>query len=311
MSKIKWYAKSALNAELMKIKMDLGADAIEIQLLDELVNGRVGNYHNVGEVYDLEACKEIPVSVVHAPILGNYGLADVNIEDIVDSEDFKLFDAVCYIAEYFGRHQNHEVLVVFHSELDRFKMRGIDDTWKKVINGVGCMLFKYPHIRICLENITPIIAAKFPIHLSNNFKFDNVEMVKELRKQLNTDRVGTVLDTCHADISKIFMNAIYDIMCDREQENYDLEEYFRENKEVIELIHLSKTVGYGYGKGKHGQPFSLACAGDEDKVRERIDLYNKFGYKCPITLEVAETNYQISDGFTNSLTVCKKVESSL
>lgn len=35
----------------MKIKMNLGADAIEIQLLNELVDGKIGRYNFADDVF--------------------------------------------------------------------------------------------------------------------------------------------------------------------------------------------------------------------------------------------------------------------
>lgn len=302
------FAKSALNKDLMRIKMDLGADAIEVQLLSELVDGKIGQYNFANDVFDLDSI-DSPVKVVHAPILAAHGFGDMNLEDMVDSQDFKLLDQVCYIADYFGKKQGEMVSVVIHSEIYRQKMTFIGDTWKRVMNCMGCLLFKYSNIVILIENITPVRSTKLPLTLSNNFLGDNVEMARELRKQLNTDRVGTVLDTCHAEITNIFMTKIYEVMHDRVCEDYSLERFFALNKDLIGLIHLSKTVDYGYGKGKHGMPFE-DCEEDKEFVARILDLYDKYGYSCPITLEVAETDFEISDGFAVSNKVLREVLSN-
>lgn len=127
-------------------------------------------------------------------------------------------------------------------------MIGLGDTWKRVLNSVGCLLLKYPYTELAIENITPVRNAhQKPLYRSNNYKFDNVVMAKELRKQLHTDRVGTVLDICHARITDRYMNELYKILGD-EPEDYSLDNFFKLNKDVIKLIHLADMRGSGFGK---------------------------------------------------------------
>lgn len=296
---MKILAKSALNKEQINAKVEKHADGIEIQLLSELIDGKIGHYHLAKDVYDLENLKKYDIYCVHAPILSFYGLSDVNLEDMVDTEDFLLLDQVFYVANTIGEYHNRKTVIIVHSEMNRDKMIGLGDTWKKVLNAVGCLLFKYPYTELAIENITPLRNAHSkPLWLANNFKFDNVVMAKELRKQLKTDRVGTVLDICHARITERYMTKLYELLGDK-PEDYSLENYFKENKEVIKLIHLADMKGSGFGKGEHGTPFEDT----RESLRELnhfIDLYMDNGYNCLVTLEVSETDYIKSDGFTES-----------
>lgn len=116
------FAKSALDKDLMKIKMNLGADAIEVQLLDELVNDKIGQYNFADDVFDLSAI-DSPVRVVHTPLCAIYGFEELNLEDMVDCNDFKLLDQVCYIVDYFGKKQGEMVNVAVLSEII---WRGLD-----------------------------------------------------------------------------------------------------------------------------------------------------------------------------------------
>lgn len=299
------FAKSSLDKDLMRIKMNLGADAIEVQLLSELFNSENGQYNFADDVFDLSAI-DSPVRVVHTPLCSIHGLKELNLEEMVGCQDFKLLDQVCYIANYFGKKQNEMVSVVIHSEMYKQKMISTGDTWERVIHCVGYLLFKYSNIVILIENLTPIRSTEFPLVLSNNFLYDNIEMVRELRKQLNTDRVGTVLDTCHAEITNIFMTKIHNVMYDMECDDYSLDRFFALNKDFVGLIHLSKTVDYGFGKGRHGMPFE-DCKEDREFIANILDLYAKYDYSCPITLEVAETDFEISYGFYTSKKVLREV----
>lgn len=296
---MKILAKSAFNEEQLNAKVASNAEGIEIQLLSELINGKVGRYHTAEEVFDINKLKKFDIYCVHAPILSFYGLSDVNLEDMVDFEDFVLLDQVFNIANTIGKYHNRKTIIIVHSELYREKMIGLGDTWKRVLNSVGCLLLKYPFTELAIENITPVRNAhQTPLYLSNNFKFDNIVMAKELRKQLNTDRVGTVLDICHARITDKYMTEIYKILGD-EPEDYSLDNFFKENKDVIKLIHLADMKGCGFGKRQHGTPFEET----EESMKALntfIDLYKKYDYSCLVTLEVAETDFIASQGFRES-----------
>lgn len=293
------YAKSALVEKQLQSKEDIGCDGIEIQLLTELVDGKLGNYHYAEDVFDLDKLLQYNIKAVHAPILSNYGLSDVNIESLCDSDDFKLLDQVCYIANKAGEIHNSQTIVVIHSESYHEHIKLIGDTWKRVINCMGCLLLKYPRIEIAIENVTPLRdIVKGNLHLANNFYNDNVLMALELRKQLHTDRIGTVLDTCHAEISKRFYetlllhySGVMPLM------DFSMDNYFNMNKDVVKLFHFSDTINSGYGDGNHGQPFS----NDRYDVLEiYLDLYHKYSLTAPITLEVAEKDYLTSNGYKES-----------
>lgn len=294
----KIYAKAALQVDQIESKLSIGCDGIEIQLLTELVNGKLGDYKFANEVFDLDTLLKYNITAVHAPLLGAYGLEDVNLESLCDAGDFKLLDQVCYIANKVGEMHNRKTIVIIHSETSVDAMMLIGDTWKRVLNSVGCILFKYPNIEIAIENVTPMNKVSVGnFILSNNFVDNNVKMVSELRKQLKTDRIGTVLDTCHAEITKMFYDTLYAKFSDvLPKLDLSMDYYFRTNRDYCKLFHMSETIGTGYGKGRHGMPFQSL-----DVVTNYMDLYYKYEYNCPITLEVAETDFIKSDGYEQAL----------
>lgn len=301
----KIYAKSALLEAQLDSKLNIGCDGIELQLLSELVK-KLGDYNYAEDVFDLSKGRFDKyigkIKVVHAPLLSHYGLDDVCIESVADSEDFMLLDQICYVANWFGERQQENITIVIHSETTVDTMLLIGDTWKRVLNAVGYLLFKYKYIEIAFENVTPLRVSKFnkQLKLCNNFMTDNLDMIKRLRENLNTDRVGTVLDICHARMTEKYMTAIYKEMGDRECEDYSLENFFRLNKDYIKLIHLAGMQGSGYGRGNHGTIFDIEDADSMNNLRKFIELYDKYEYDCPITLEVEETDYLTSEGYKKS-----------
>lgn len=298
------YAKSSLSKEQLDVKMKLGSDGVEIQLLSELVNGKLGDYLKADSVFDLDSFRDYPIKVIHCPLLYHYGLSDVNIESFA-RRGFDLLDQVCYIANYFGRVQSgNKILVVIHSEMSLENMRVIG-LLEDVLKSVSYVLFKYPFIELAVENVTPLRKVySDEIHLCNNFSFDNIELVKYLREVLGTNRIGTCLDTCHAMISRKYMEAIHEEIGDIEYPDYSLESYFDKNQEYVKLIHLSDAQGSGYGTGRHGVKFNDK---NINKLRGIIDLYNRYDYSCPVTLEVNETDYSICDCYKETRDALAKV----
>lgn len=118
-----------------------------------------------------------------------------------------------------------------------------------------------------------------------------------LRSELETDRIGTVLDTCHAMLAEKYMTVLYDEAGDYPTKDYSMREYFNQNARFIKLIHLCDIKGSGYGKGRHGVPFTTETV---DKCYDILDLYEYFNLDCPITLEVEETNFDICDGYAST-----------
>lgn len=291
------YAKAALNKEQLDGKIKIGCDGIELQLLSEFINGKVGNYHNVEDVVNLEEYKNYDIRVVHAPILSVYGLSDITLEDFVD-DDITFLEQVFKVADYFGSLHSRRTLIVIHSETTVGLMSAIGDTWGRVVKYLGYLLYKYPYTEVGIENVPPLRnALADKIELCNNFKFDNVDMALKLREELKTDRVGTVLDICHAKISDMYLNHIRLLIPEAKPEDYSLNAYFSANSGVIKLIHLADFAGCGYGKGQHGTKIT-----EENKstMEEVIELYNKYHYCCPITLEVEESDFISSPNYRDT-----------
>ena len=86
-------AKSALVKSQMECKMNLGADALEIQLLNELVENDdlASAFPNLGE------CLNFPVYSVHTPLVQYANLdsrLDIVLEVLVRSNYIDLFENV-------------------------------------------------------------------------------------------------------------------------------------------------------------------------------------------------------------------------
>lgn len=299
---IKILAKSAFNTEQLQTKINLKAEGIEIQLVRELFSPDRPSELTYPEikcldaenVFNIDLLSKYNIYCVHAPI-HRY----CNLEYIVNPDKVKILEEVAKIANRIGIEHSRQIIIIVHSELSTEAINS--PTFNLIVGTLDILLTTYKHIEIAIENVLPIVDIyQTPLHLANNFGFDNKEMVKVIRERLNTDRVGTVLDICHARVSYLYMTQFCNILGESIKELYSLERYFIENKDYIKLIHLSDITGTGYGKHQHGIAMKVGDKQSENRMKEFIALYNKYNYHCPITLEIEEDDYIKSDGFRST-----------
>lgn len=252
-------AKSALVKSQMDCKMNLGADALEIQLLDELLKTS-----DLSLAFpNLDECLNYPVYSVHTPLIECKDVSsrvDIALEVLVRSNYINLFENVCKLANNLGVVQNKIVWIVVHSNLSSSSLETSDkDIIESIVESLIILFEKYKNIGIALENVTPVNSfSNNSFRLSNNFLFDNAEIIKCLRTKMPefSSRLVTVLDTCHAEMSIQFIRSM-SILFDNEFIDIPrLQDYFKANKDTLQFIHMSRIVLNGNGVGRHGQPFN-------------------------------------------------------
>lgn len=288
-------AKAALNHEQIKTKINIGCDGIEIQLLDEMLDKNDSrSWLDVHNVFNLEEFKTYPIKVIHTPIIK--GKDDVLLEHITNVRDYKIIYNSFDIANYFGKIQNIKVGVVCHSETNKKQLENIGNIWEELKKRVNELLLQFPYTELLIENMVPLrdIENCPIIELSNNYLFDNVEMVQSLRSNLKTDRIGTVFDTCHQMITKKYVDVLYDAIGDIRKPDISMETYLRKNSPYIKIIHIADMNGSGYGRGKHGIAFDESTYW---KLKNILQLVDRYAKNCTLTLEVAENSYKNPTGY--------------
>lgn len=288
------YAKSALDENAIKVKEYIGCDGIEIQLNSDFVSVAKDSKDILNDL-KVASFKNHNIYAVHCPFLISERY-DFPIEECLGS-DFVILESVCKIADYFGKERNRNTLVITHSAIGYNQLLKYNVLYEELLNKVQYLLDTYKNIEICIENIVPILDTNpFMPVLRNNYFNSSVLLVKDIRKKLNTDRVGTVLDICHAKMSKLEIELFYNhVKLNYDKIDFSLNSFFRENKDVIKLFHLSDMLSSGFGNG-HGIFVGKKAIG------EFVSLYNDYNLTCPVTLEVREddfstcSNYKYSKG---------------
>ena len=285
-SKINIVAKSAINREQLEHRLALGADGIEIQMLDELDDSNGFPTKDWHEHIDINMLVNYPIVALHVPISKDM----IMLEHLHNVEYRTAFKNICSLANFIGSVRETVVTVAIHSEMcyDKMLKIGLLNDLTYILDD---MLSIFTWVRIAVENVVPVNYDGVDIILRNNYKFDNVTMVKYLRGFMQYgDRLGTLLDVAHAIGSKRVHNTISDVLkLDVNKSGYELSEYYNANKDYCFGIHLANMTGFGIKSKNHGTKIDYSK--ESGPAIEPLVLYDAYGYSCYICPEIKEKDY--------------------
>ena len=273
---MKIFAKSNFKKEEILHKKELGCDGIELNLEEDF-----NQYTKAQLDKTLSALHIKDLYVIHAPKTTKINY--MTMEDIVLGGYQNGFKNCFYLAEKIAKIYNHRVLIVIHCTLSYFDFTN----WKYIREQATQMLtdlfFQYPEVDLAIENVICVEERDGKsFRLTNGTMLDTVNIVEYFR-YLFGDRVGSVLDLCHAKISNMQWNALLNTI--GYPQDYTIEDYFSINKGICKLIHFNNMRNNGYGKD-HGIGFD-----SDEEVKELLSYYEKYHFTCPLTLEIREDDY--------------------
>lgn len=286
-NKLLIYAKASLDMEEIQEKIRCGCDAIELNLEDDfLLHG-----DHFLEYYGRELFAAKDIQIVHIPF--NQDKEMINLEWIFGHKDISILENVFSLAQYCSGIWNHRVIIVIHSCLAMYDFMQYELLQERMIKELGLLFDKYPQVDIAIENTILLEFGKagtFVPRLCNGIYQDTSELVRWMRGYFQ-DRVGSVLDTCHAMMTEKYLKLLLE-MAEIERifahsilENINMEHYFQMNQGICKLIHFNNFRGNGY-RENHGTSFEHL-----EEVKEILTLYEKYQYRCPLTLEIREEDY--------------------
>lgn len=287
-NKIKIYAKASFRSEEIREKIKCGCDGLEFNLQEDFL--RKGSCFETCYLKELFTMHN--VEVVHVPFYGNSLV--MNMEHAFLHEDVSPIRNVFRLAQYCADIWKHRVLVVIHSSLSYFDFMEYELLRKRLEAVLGQFFTDYPMVDLAVENVVPMEyqekSGESP-RFCNGIFMDISEIVRYLRERFG-ERVGSVLDICHAAMTEKYMTAFLALADFLPQGDlpghldYSMEHYFQINQGICKLIHFNDFTGNGYGKN-HGTGFV-----GQERVDALLDLYRAYGYGCPLTLEIREEDYK-------------------
>lgn len=276
-------AKSKIDSEHVEVKKNIGCDGIEYQML-------ASDFDEMQELASPDEClaviTEHPARAIHLP------MSNCNIEDDV----MRLLDCASFLAErsyeiWSKQGVCDEPIIVTHNET-HYRMLG-EQRLREMTAMMQEMLMKYPHVQYVIENTTPFRwLQKGDTRLSSGYYDSPVMIADYLQEMLKTNRIGTCMDSCHAGITIEHMNRVCDA-CDAVDMKFTMGKFFALYRPTCKLFHFASYDDGGYGAG-HATPFTKDKMGE---LREQVELYELYGYDCPVTLEINEKDLLVCDGY--------------
>lgn len=286
-NKLSIYAKASLDAEEIQEKIRCGCDAIELNLEDDFLC-----YGDIFlELYGKDLFTMKPIHVVHVPF--NQDKEMLNLEWIFGHKDISVLNNVFALAQYCSEIWNHRVVVVVHSCMAMYDFMQNELLQERIVRELEILLSKYAQVDMAIENTVLLElgrTSKFIPRVCNGIYQDTPELVKWLQEYFG-DRVGSVLDTCHAMMAEKYLKILLEaadirhIFSESVVEEINMEHYFQMNQGICKLIHFNNFRGNGY-RENHGTSFDKP-----EEVKSILALYKKYRYNCPLTLEIQEENY--------------------
>ena len=287
---MKIIAKSAPYFNELNDKKNKGAEYVEIQLLKNNIMGLEENHVNIIE-------SELNVLGVHPPM----GIEN-NIESLACGKNIDEISYCYVLADYISKSLNHRVYVVCHCELslDQLNKWGMFDN---IITRFDKILNKYPNIDINLENTMKLDPKKDSYRFRNAYFEEPFYICEELRKRLKTDRIGLVLDTCHALANIEAQNSFYGVQLGKKE---TIEDYFNLYKPYLKVIHLANSRNYGFGSDileENGHGVGFYTDEEIDVLKNLINNIQRIEFNDNLVLEIAEENYLDSIEFADRKSV--------
>lgn len=287
---MKLYAKASLDINEIKEKIYCGCDGIEFNLTKEFM--LYGN--SFLDHYSKEIFTAHNIEAVHVPCMANGQM--IHMEHIFQHEDHSAITNVFRLAQYCAKVWNHRVLIIIHCGLSMYDFMEFELFRQVLESRLEVLLKEYPLVDMAVENV---VAMEYKPEkeaiprLCNGIFLDIVEIVSYLREKFG-ERIGSVLDVCHAMMTEKYMSLWLkeaDFYPKAEEKlpdkiNYQIENYFKANQKVCKLIHFNDFTGNGY-QINHGTAFT-----SQAKVDYLLELYRKYQYDCPLTLEIREDDYK-------------------
>lgn len=295
-------AKSALIENELDNKIFLQAEAIEIQLLDELAYTSAKALFNRNK----KLFFRYPIKAIHAPLMDSH---EVSLEYIRDTKYVK---KTCELAELCGKLRNEKIIVVLHVYNSTDTLRELGRL-NYVVSMIRQLADKYEHIKIGIENTTIFDLdndeKRFGLDSTISIKdgephLANIDLVKEI----NHPRVGCVIDFCHLLMTERVTDLLVKWLQRKGLEQKDfISTAFKEAAPYTILYHLAypKSTGYNIkSEIRHGMPFHKD---DEKEMKLLQSFMDNYNMSCkikdeiiPITLEVFEYDYNNCKNFRDT-----------
>lgn len=296
MKNINIHCKSSIDVEQLDARKKLISDGVELQLLGDFLENNKTTKEYIEDMKDYIS----DIKVVHVPI--KHGDDILELQMLSEKEYQNLFHRVAELSQNIAQMNKRDVLIVIHNKwlIDDYFVQ--KELYKSVCDFLKLELESFPNIKIGIENVVPFTDCKTNRTFCSGSFPEYAEIAKDIRKRLNTEKIGTVLDTCHAFVTIKTMRAISEVA--KYTVDIDIEDYYKANEGICFLVHLCDVENMGYNKYEHGTGFDK---NNKEKLVQLIELHKKYINNTDITLEVLEKDYLNCENYAKSREILKDI----
>lgn len=288
---MKILAKSAPLGIQILDKVKKGCDGIEIQLLETFFQ----DSFTVDDCFKIITETNAIVYTLHIPIVNG---KDTNLENFSYPLYEYMFLKACELSSKLANHYKHNITMVIHNGFSLEQYQTMPLTFEYITNLLKRAFDKYNNIEFAFENILPFVISENKLPTTRNgFLYDNVDVANYFNNLFNTNRFGTVLDTCHFMCTHKIFTKMQEIDKNQSYNEFTLEDFIKANKDTIKIYHLTNIKNLGFGPKEHGTPFTDSKE-DIDFLNNFFDLHKKYVNTDPyLTLEIREDNFLDGQGY--------------
>lgn len=213
---------------------------------------------------------DLNYKVIHIPF-------DVksNIEDL--SEGYNSYIENSYIlADKLGVNQ-----LVIHTERTYEEITKDRNSFKNIKANLKWLNLKFPGKKLAIENLSLLSNS---LKIMEGYVDTNIKLVRLLNKELNTDRFGITIDTCHYIASNWVVKNMVGF---KDYSVVDVNEVIESNLDILQVVHLACAKEEGRGPN-HGTDFTT-----EKELNLLKDLISEINKSKGVytVLEVQDPNY--------------------
>jgi len=278
-------AKSSCDKKQLEDRYNKGFRYIELQLTKDFLEENISIDNYCAKVLN----NKWDVLSVHMPLIA--GGQDIDLEFFSLPKYKKVFKDVCALTQRCAEFYRHPVSIIIHSsftlrmyELIPILFDYIKDLFSEIISS-------YPDITFSFENVFPINIKEDHIFLQNNVFLENAILVKYFNNYFNKNIFYSTLDICHL-LGTLTVMEIFKDEEKYQKYRFSIEDYFKSNADTINNIHFNNIVDCGLDKMKHSAKFDRNNPEDIRLIKHLLNLYKKYNYNCPLTLEIDEEDYE-------------------
>jgi hypothetical protein len=279
--------KSTVNREELEDRKRKGFNKIEIQLFEKDLLTDQTTESSIQIIKDAITDLKLDIVSIHAPLSAEHWyhlieyISIANFKPIANKQARAVFENTLKLTEEISKFRGNLTNLVVHTNLSKYQISDIYED--ELLEHMKYLVYRYPKVRYSIENVTPINDNRCFVQGSY---YENVYLCKLLQSKIDKEHFATTLDTCHALTTCRIVDMFKNMKCGFEDTNIiNYKEFFRQNSDACNNVHMSSVEQFGFRYGQHGVKFEK---GDDELIQSLAYIEEYIDEDALVTLEIRE-----------------------